>query len=253
MSRIVLSAAGLGLAAVACSSSSVQLHPMVEGNDPNSYYIEQYDTVLSYEAESAVAVSGLRSGDEIVLTVAVRNASEDGVAIVPEAILVSAGDPAETVRTLPSFSPGDYLERHAAALGTKLALRAEWIDRDARQNVRVANETTRVDEISLDAAGQFLGRTDATEDWTSVARRTADIRGEVEAYDARVESLSRDLLWPGTLEPGEYTFGKVICPDAEGAAEYRVLVPVGRDLHEFVLVSRAEDRPPVTVPALTSN
>ena len=253
MSRIVLVMVGLGLAAVACSSSSYQLHPKVEKNDPNRHYIEQYATVLSYEAESVVAVSGRRNGDELVLTVAIRNASEDGIAITPEGILVAAGDPTGLVRTLPALSPGRYLERQAAASGTKLALHAASIEWEARQNLRVATETTRVDEVSLDAAGQFFGRSEAPDPWSSVARRTVEIRGEAEAYDGFLQSLSRGLLWPQTLEPGEYTFGKVICPDPENDVEFHVIVPVGRDRHEFVLVSPAEASPLLSEPALTSN
>lgn len=258
MSRIVFAAAALGVTALACSSSSYQLHPLVEGDDPTAHYIEQYETVLSYQPASVVSLSGRMEGEELVLTVAVRNASEEAWTVVPEAILVAVGDPVGTTVTLPAYSPARYLDRHAAARGTRLALDAESIDWDTRQNVRVATETNWVDEVSFETAGQLMGRTEATEPWTSVARRTAEIRGQVEAYDGLVASLSRGLLWSRTLEPGEYTFGKVVCPASESAGEYHVVVPVGRDFHEFVLVTDPVDAPPAApvapVPAaLTSN
>lgn len=243
---------GLAFGAAACASSGSQLHPIVEVGDPNRHLIEPYETVLSYAPASTVAVSGEIEGGEVVFTVALRNTSEDPVSFDPSAILVAAGDPAATVTVLPAFAPDIYLGGQLAAGGTGLAIRAASLGATATENVRVASEATRLDDIPLETAGSLLGRTGTSPDWAALALRSADLRAETEALSGRIESLSEGLLWPSILDPGASTFGDLRCPTDPTVTLYRLVVPVGRDLHEVVLALDPGPAGPQD-PVLTSN
>ncbi|MEZ4649203.1 MAG: hypothetical protein R3E97_10560 [Candidatus Eisenbacteria bacterium] len=232
-----------------------QLHPSVDASDANDHYVAEYATMLSYEPNSVVALSGRTEGEELVLTVSVRNASENPVDVDPAEILVCAGDHNATTMTLEAFSPSRYLERQTVAQASKLATRAESVDWIRAQSTYQVSEITRVDPVALDAEGSFLGQTDAPDTWTSAVRLSQEIEREAEQWGVRLDAVASELLWPATLGPEEYTYGKIALPNPAGTGEYTIVVPVGQDLHAFRLLtdpSGTQGSPNSPVPALVT-
>ena len=257
MSRILWAAGAVSLCVAACSSSSHQLHPSIDASDANDHYVAEYEAMLSYEPNSVVALSGRTEGEELVLTVSVRNASENPIDVNPQDILVSAGDHNATTTTLEAFSPSRYLERQTVAQATKLATRAESVDWMRTLSTYEASEITRVEPVALDSEGSFLDQTDTYEPWTDAVRMSQEIEREAAHWADHLDSVAEGLLWPATLAPEEYTYGKVALPNPEGVAEYTIVVPIGHDLHTFRLLSSQSGTTPAspvdpTTPALVT-
>ncbi len=227
----------LSLGAWGCAST-IDLEPAVDMTVESLTVFDEYNTVLSYEDGSVVAVSGERLGEDIELNVAVRNNSQEIVRFEPKRILVVHGDDVESAMVLDTYGPDEYIDHLVQPKLARISLNAHNAGWDAFYGVPTSDGTTQIDApVTELASGSFVGRTEESAFWSHHASRSEEIRSIVEGVNRETEELAAKLLWDTVLDPGQYTFGKVMINAETGSdGSYRVVVPVGQDYHEFRFV-----------------
>jgi hypothetical protein len=224
-----------------CAVPTVRFHPVTEPtSELETFFVDGYEVAVSRSATSVIALTGERETQGFVtLLLAVRNTSPDQRAdLVPERIEVLGHNSRGTTESLRVYAAHEYMNKVRASQSWGLAAQALSGALQAASAGWSQSSTTGYVAGSTGYANVHTTTTthDPGVSAEVAARENAKLAAAAEQYGQVAAATESGLLKANTLFPGQEIGGAVMVKfDPLFANSYTVRVPIGNDVHEFIL------------------